>query len=434
VSSAAVPDAAALSPVTCPFCGLACDDLRSDGAGSVDTRGCPLAAAGYARDTAAAASARHAVAGAPASLDEAAAAAARLLVAARQPLIAGLSADLAGIRAALALADRTGAIIDHARSAAVLTNLAEVQSSGWMTTTFAEVANRADLILIVGRDPTPSFPRFFERLVQNPKPLYRAGPPDVVFLGDAGSAPDAVPASSRLAVRPGELAEAIGALGLLVAGRTLRRDEAGGVPAAALRNLADRFLAARYSVVVWDAASLANEGGGLVVDAVTRVVRRLNETTRCAGLPLGGSGNALGAVQAMLWQSGWPVRISFADGVPVHDPWAYDAMRLLSAGEADTLLWVATIDPQPPPEAAAGIPTIAVIAGDVTLAAPPAVEIRVGCPGIDHAGTVVRSDTVISLPLVAARPSAAPSVAQAMQAILSHLPAAASPAAAGGAR
>ncbi len=427
-------EAAASPPITCPFCGLACDDLRIETGGGIDTRGCPLAAAGFARDTAGTAGVRHAVAGVPASLEDAAAAAARLLAAARQPVIAGLSADLAGIRSALALADRIGAVVDHARSAAVLTNLAEVQASGWMTATFAEVANRADLILIVGRDPTPSFPRFFERLVRNPKPLYRAGPPEIVFVGGAASAPDAVPAPSRLAIRPGELAEVLGALGMLAAGRSLRRDEAGGVPAGPLKSLAERLLAARYAVVVWDAASLAGEGGSLVVDALMRLVRRLNETTRCAGLPLGGSGNALGAVQATLWQAGWPGRISFADGTPAHDPWAYDAKRIIEAGEADALLWIAAIDPQPPPEAAAGVPTIAVVAADVTLAAPPAVEIRVGCPGIDHSGAVVRSDTVISLPLAAARPSAAPSVAQAMQAILSHLPPPPPPVAEGGAR
>jgi formylmethanofuran dehydrogenase subunit B len=61
---------------------------------------------------------------------------------------------------------------------------------------------------------------------------------------------------------------------------------------------------------------------------------------------------------------------------------------------------------------------IAIVADDVELPAPPAVEIRVGIPGIDHAGEIARADTVIALPLRAARPSDRPSVATAALAIL----------------
>ena len=53
--------------------------------------------------------------GEPAELPAAAATAARLLDASRQPLIAGLGADVAGARAATALAQRIGAAIDGER-------------------------------------------------------------------------------------------------------------------------------------------------------------------------------------------------------------------------------------------------------------------------------------------------------------------------------
>ena len=58
--------------------------------------------------------------GAPASLDDAAAAAARLLARSSQPLIAGLGADIEGARAAIALAERVGGVIEHMHSAAML--------------------------------------------------------------------------------------------------------------------------------------------------------------------------------------------------------------------------------------------------------------------------------------------------------------------------
>jgi formylmethanofuran dehydrogenase subunit B len=64
---------------------------------------------------------------------------------------------------------------------------------------------------------------------------------------------------------------------------------------------------------------------------------------------------------------------------------------------------------------------IAVVADDVALPAPAAVEIRVGIPAIDHAGAIFRSDTVIALPLQATRPSDRLSVADAARAILAAL-------------
>ena len=111
------------------------------------------------------------------------------------------------------------------------------------------------------------------------------------------------------------------------------------------------------------------------------MLRHLDARTRCVGLPLGGTGNALGAMQAALWQTGWPLRISFAGGAPEHDPWRHDGGRVLGAGEADAVVWLASSVAEPPPASTA--PVIALVADDVELAIPAAVEIRVGIPGLD---------------------------------------------------
>src|SRR5436190_251229 len=75
-----------------------------------------------------------------------------------------------------------------------LANAAVARASGWVAATFGEVANRADFILIVGRDPTRGFPRFVERLVDNPTPLYREARPIVAVLGEAPDIPVGDPA------------------------------------------------------------------------------------------------------------------------------------------------------------------------------------------------------------------------------------------------
>jgi formylmethanofuran dehydrogenase subunit B len=94
---------------------------------------------------------------------------------------------------------------------------------------------------------------------------------------------------------------------------------------------------------------------------------------------------------------------------------------MLESGEADALVWVASLAADPPPATRAGVPLIALVADDVELPAPATVEIRVGIPSIDHGGEFVRSDTVIALPLTAAFPSDRPSVATAAAAIRAAL-------------
>src|SRR6185312_2834822 len=110
---AAVADSALRRNVACPFCGLACDDLTvalTAGRVSVRDAGCALSRTGFER---APADATPQVAGNAASLDDAIAAAAAILRKSRQPLFAGLATDVAGLRAVMQLAERTGGIVDH---------------------------------------------------------------------------------------------------------------------------------------------------------------------------------------------------------------------------------------------------------------------------------------------------------------------------------
>jgi formylmethanofuran dehydrogenase subunit B len=88
--------------------------------------------------------------GAPVSLDAAAAGAALLLARSRQPLIAGLGADIDGARAAIALAERVGGVIEHRHSAALLRDLDCLRETGIMLTTLGEARVRADVVLLGG--------------------------------------------------------------------------------------------------------------------------------------------------------------------------------------------------------------------------------------------------------------------------------------------
>jgi formylmethanofuran dehydrogenase subunit B len=409
----AVADSSLRRDVVCPFCGLACDDLAvavEDGRIIVREGGCDAGRAGFERQIP---DAPPLVAGREAGLDAAIAKAAEVLRASRQPLFAGLATDVAGMRAVIQLAERTGGIVDHAGGDGLFRNLRVVQDSGWMTTTLSEVRNHADLLLVVGPDPTAQFPRFFQRCVGPPQTLYtNARPtPQLVRLGPPDDRPLKMwdVAAIELPCPLDRLPEAVAALRCLVNDRPLRVEEVAGLPVENFGRLAAQLKAARYGVVSWMAGAFDFAGAELLVQSLADLVRDLNRTTRCAALPLAGGDNAVGANQVCTWQSGVPLRTSFAGGAPEHDPLLHTTSRLIGAREVDALVWVSAFRPLPPPSTE--LPTIVIATPGVAFARPPDVFIPVGTPGIDHAGAIFRTDAVVALPLAALRSAGALSVA-----------------------
>lgn len=419
---------ATIEDATCPFCGLTCDDLayETDGRQLRLRTACPRAQDAVARANAAGAATPR-VGGRAASPAQATAAAAEILAAARQPVIGGFATDLSGARAVLALADACGAVVDHLNSEAKLRNLLTVQDGGWVTTTLAEVKNRADLIVVVGTDVVSRFPRFFERVVWNEETLFglQPGQRDIVYIG-AGldTAPGRAPDGREAALIPAErtrLGEAFACMAALQAGETLRCDEAAGVPVETWRGLVERIAAASYCVVVWAAADLDVPHGALHVQALAELIRRFNRSTRVCGLPLGGTDGEFTANGVHMWQTGFPYRTSFAADTLHYDPHLNGCARMLAAGEADALLWISSFDGRRAPPAWDG-PTVVLGTPDMACPREPEVFVPVGTPGVDHAGQLFRTDKVVALPLRPLRDIGLPSVARVVADIQAALP------------
>ncbi len=404
--------------VPCPFCGLLCDDLTatvSGGSVALAENGCVRASRGFRLPGAAV----PRVGGRPVTLAEAVQAAARLLAPAHRPLVGGLAADVAGCRAALALAERLGAAVDHMNGDGLFRNLLTLQDRGWMTTTLTEVRNRADLLVVVGTAVTPRFPRFFERFAAAGETVTGERPaPPVIFLG---AAPETPPAGSELIpCEPERLAEVTRVLLRLLAGRPPRVETVAGVPLATLARLAERLQAARYSVIAWAAADLDFPHAELTVQALVELVVALNATTRCSGLPLGGSDGDLTATQVSTWQNGHPLRVSFAAGAPDYDPYRHSAGRRLATG-TDALLWLSAFDPErTPPESSA--PRVVLGHPEMRFGQEPDVFIPVGVPGLHHGGHLFRSDSVVVVPLRRLVASGPPPAAEVLNAIAAALP------------
>jgi len=414
--------------IPCPFCGLACDDLRvavTDSGMEVTANGCPISEAAFAR-AGRAAPTQARVNGAPASLDEAAAQAARILAQAQLPLIAGLATDVAGARSAVALADRVGAVMDHMGSTAKLRNLLVVQDAGWITTTLSEVRNRADLLILVGTDVVSRFPRFFERIVWVRESMFDLDPAkrEIVYLGeakntDAGTAPDGR-APTVIACENRRLGEVLGALRAVLAGRSIAQDAVAGVPVAALASLAERMKRAKYGVAAWAAGDLDFPHAELTVQTLTDLLGDLNKSIRFSGLALAGTDGDFTFNQVHTWQTGFPFRTSLATGQPAYDPYHFSTQRLLASGEADALVWVSSLNPaRVPPET--DVPTIVLGPASMDLPREPDVFIAVATPGVDDSGHFYRADKVVALALRKLRDSPLPATAAALDAILTAL-------------
>jgi formylmethanofuran dehydrogenase subunit B len=414
--------------VTCPFCGLACDDLQVEVSAGMPVpmvNACATGREAYRRLAPVPGLAAR-VGGTPVPLDVAVARAAQILGCANNPLFGGFATDLSGARRVVQLADRCGAVIDHMNSTAKLRNLLTVQDAGWMTATLAEVKNRADLVVLLGTDAVSRFPRFFERVVWNAESMFDLDPHsrDIVYVGKGldmreGHAPDGrSPTSIRCSID--EIGEALGVMRSLLAGLQPQAKDVAGVALSQWAELIDKLRNAKYAVIVWAAPDFDFPHAELTVQTLSALIKDLNQTTRVCGMPLGGSDGDFTANGVLMWQVGLPFRSSFATGIPVYEPHLNSTQRLLDSGEADALVWVTAFNPNRLPPATE-LPTIVLAPPGARFEREPDVFIAVGTPGVDHVGHYTRTDKVVALPLRKLRDIGLPSVEAVVAAIEASL-------------
>jgi formylmethanofuran dehydrogenase subunit B len=355
--------------------------------------------------------------GAPASLEDAAAAAARLLARSNQPLIAGLGADIEGARAAIALAERVGGVVEHMNSTALFRDLDSLRETGVMLTTPGEARVRADVVLLVGDGLLQTWPGLSERLLQPPaRPDGVDVARRIVWLAPQAGA--TIPGFGGdievIAVGLGATRAAnLAALRARIKGRPVARAQ---ISLPTLDALAAVLTSARFGLAVWTAAHL----GALEIEMLNGLVRDLNEKTRFSTLPLAAPDNAAGVLAACGWMTGFPVRTGFGAGAPLHDPWRFDAERLVASGETDCVVWISAFG-APPPAWRSASKFIALCVGTTKFAEEPNVRIVVGRPGVDHDAVLYSPDAGTLVAVTPSARSAAPSVAKALERIAACL-------------
>lgn len=412
-----------ITEVPSPFCGIGTDDLtiKVDGVSlKVIENGCAVNTPAFEQaitDTS------PRVDGKEVDLATAIAAAAALLKDTRLPVIGGCATDVNGMRALLALADRSGAVIDNINFSGARNNFLALQDSGWMNTTLAEVKNRCDLLLVIGTDLEAFAPRFFERYLWNKEAMFLddTANREIIYLGKAPSGNASTSPNGQkaqvLACATEDLPDVVTVLRALVKNQPIRATSVCGIAVTDLKVIADKLKAAKYGVVTWAAGALAYSQAELTVQTFSEMIKDINDqNTRCSGLPLAGKEGDQTANQVCGWTTGYPARTRFSRGYPEYDPFLNDSNFLLTSNEADALVWVQAFNVKSVPPLT-DVPTIVVGRSGMTFAKEPDVFIPVGTPGIDHAGLAYRMDNVVAIRLKKLRDSGLPSTADVLNAI-----------------
>jgi formylmethanofuran dehydrogenase subunit B len=339
-------------------------------------------------------------------LDEAIRGGARLLAQSKQPLIAGLGVDVAGARAAVALAEELGGVLDHMHSQAILRDLDCARETGVMQTTPLEARVRADVLFLVGPDLDLNSPELSATLRAPANPEGKALTRKIFWMCPGRNAKIGDLAIETIGGDPKRLPLLLAALRGRIANRPVALR---GALAKLIDQLAAQLRSARFGVAIWSAHTI----DAMPLEMLNGMVLDLNERTRFSSLPLGLADNAAGVLSATGWMTGYPMRTGFGRGPAEHDPWRFCTARLDESREIDCTVWLSAYRALPP-DWPTRAPVIALTGHAAKFAENPVVHIAIGCPGVDHDGTSFCAASGTLRHYRASRPSQAISAAAAL--------------------
>jgi formylmethanofuran dehydrogenase subunit B len=395
-------------PVTCAGCGLLCDDVIID-ASSDRMRLQPDCALGvqwfsdriHRRDAAPAT-----INGQPTDVESALARAAELLREARRPLVHGFEgATVEDARAALALADRLGALVVTRRAADGWPGAPAVPLRGASSATLGEIRDRSRLVVIWREDPETTHPRLLDRLGFGGTPS-RVGPERTLVVVDDRDTATARRADTRLRCQRDHDLDALTSLHVLQRGLALPpRDVVADVT-----GLMNRLTAVPHATFVYGPGLTGGAGGQRRALALHELVRALNHERHVVTLELPAAAGTRSADDVVAWQTGYSGAVDLAGGHP----------ESLSAthrtGDDEDVDVVLSIEAAP--ARAAGGAEIGL--GTLPPGHDVAVSIRTAASGVSATGTAHRLDGV-PVALQAPLPDDAPPAAALLARLLEEV-------------
>jgi formylmethanofuran dehydrogenase subunit B len=399
------------TPFTCAGCGLLCDDVTVERSGDdvhLHPR-CDLGARWFsARARRSPRGPAATVGGQPADIETALSRAAELLRTARRPLVHGFdAATVEDARAAVALADRLGAIVATDGVTGAWPGAPAVPLRGASTATLGEIRDRSQLVVIWREDPETTHPRLLDRLgFGGGSSSSQLGAERTLMVIDDRDTATARRADLRLRWSREHDLDALTGLHALQRRLALRGTELE----LELEGLLEQVNAVPHATFVHGPGLTAGAGGERRALALHELVRALCHDRHVVTLALPGAAGIRSAQDVLSWQSGYPGNVDFANG---HPELITTTRPLADAEGVDVSLRIeGALDNE-----LDGVTEIVLS----SLPAPEAeVSIRTAAAGVHAAGTAHRLDGV-PLALQAPQPADAPTAAALLTRLLEEV-------------
>jgi formylmethanofuran dehydrogenase subunit B len=380
---------------TCPVCGTLCDDIElvvRDNIIEQARNACAIGEAKFLncqKDRLRTPLIRKGGQLVETSWDLALQRSAEILANASYPVLYGWSStSCEAIRKGLELAEEVGGVIDNTSTVCHGPSILSIQDVGISSCTLGQLRHRADLVIYWGCDPWSAHPRHIERYTtfsegrfrgsnwrryvkqfyarQLEKRVRRAaslGPKSTVpeptvrathlpfsttqgarkmMVVDARRTRTADAADYFLEVKPNTDYEIMQALRMLVRGEDPDVEEVAGVPVEELEEVADVMTRSELGILFFGVGLTMSLGKLRNIDAALSLVRDLNRRTKFLIMPMRGHFNVTGANVVFTWQTGYPYAVDFSEGYPRYNPGETSTVDILSRGESDAALVIAS--------------------------------------------------------------------------------------------
>lgn len=389
--------------IVCPFCGCLCDDIEikvKDGKIEEIKNACTISRSKFLN--------HHknrvrtpTISNKKETLRHAIKKAVEILRNAKRPLVYGLSSTECGaISKAIEIAEQTGGIVDNTSSVCHGPTILALQQVGESKSTLGEVKNRADTVIFWGSNPAEAHLRHIVRYSVTPKGKYVLnGKKDrKIIVVDVRKTRTAQLADKFIKIDHNKDFELLQTLQAIIKGENISAEKIAGVPMDDIQQLAEDMKKSRFGVIFFGLGLTQSDGRHMNIDAAVGLVSELNRKTKFVLTPMRGHYNVAGANTVTTWQTGYPYGVDFSRGYPRYNPGEFTAIDLLSKGEADAALIIAS-DPGStfPKDAAKSLAKIPVITLDQKITPTTMlseVVIPVATAGVEAEGTAYRMDGV----------------------------------------
>lgn len=333
--------------VTCPYCGVLCDDIEvylEDDEISRIKKGCGLSNAKFTGPAERIESPMIRRDGEleEVSYQEAIEEAAEILRNAKRPDSYGWSScstEAQGLGIEL-MKDAKGSIGSTA-TVCHLPSVLALQDCGAPKSTLEQVRNRAEFVIYWGSNPVEAHPRHFEKVTRRADGYFVDGSDRHIAVVDVRETLSAKITDEYIGIEPGSDYEVLQALRALMKGNDVEADEVGGVPLEDLEDLVSRMKDADFGAIFWGLGLTMSGAKHRNVEAVTSFAKELNDFSRWVTVPMRGHFNVAGFGQVATWKTGFPGFLDFTDGIN-YAPGENTTPDLLRSGGCDAMFLVAS--------------------------------------------------------------------------------------------